>query len=183
MAIGLAVVVVLLVAVAWVSSAVPARLAQVAPADGGSVPTPPAEVALSFSGTFHPKSLFVQVNAADGSSVNAGRAQLDGRRVAVPVTIGGRGSYVVTYRITLDGGRDVSGVTNFTVAPGAPASSTGGAAGQSDGANAQPQADAVHDHGVEGPWNLSLLVVDALLIPGAVVLVVRRPRLRGRAGT
>ncbi|MFF2043135.1 copper resistance protein CopC [Kitasatospora sp. NPDC058170] len=168
-AVGVGVVVLLLAGLAWISAREPVRLSGATPSDGGAVAEAPEEVALTFSGDdFSPESVYLQVNGPDGSSVTDGTARVDGRRVVSPVRIGTPGDYLVTYRLTL-GGREVSGTTAFAVGPAAVGRPV--AAPADDGLPA-------HDHGTEGVWNLLLLCVDAVLLPGAVLLMLRRPRLR-----
>ncbi|GAA2797129.1 hypothetical protein GCM10010441_22890 [Kitasatospora paracochleata] len=170
LAIGVAVVVVLLAGLAWISAREPVRLAGAAPADGGALAEAPKEVALTFAGDdFRPQSLYLQVNGPDGAPVTQGTPELDGRRLVAPVRITATGSYLVTYRLTLGGGREVSGTTAFAVGPGA----VGRPAGENADDGLLP-----HDHAVDGVWNLLLICVDAVLLPGAVLLMLRRPRVR-----
>ncbi|MFE2408590.1 copper resistance protein CopC [Kitasatospora sp. NPDC059408] len=169
MAAGLAVLVVLLLAVAWLSSSKPFRLTAATPADGATVDAPPAEVVLAFSDELRTKSVFVRVTAADGTAVDSGNPRPDGQRVVTPVTISRPGAYVVTYRLALTTGKETSGVTGFSV--GAPATGPQGDTGTASG----------HSHDIDGVWNAALLVVDAVLLPAAVLLMIRRPRVRRRA--
>ncbi|MQS10747.1 copper resistance protein CopC [Streptomyces kaniharaensis] len=176
MATGVAALVVLLVAVGWLSSSEPVRLKAATPADGGSVQSPPAEVALAFTGELRPRSVFVRVTGENGVAVDGSAPRVDGQRVITPVSISRTGAYLVTYRLALAGGGEVSGVTGFSVGSGAagPQGDTGAVSG--------PSGHGAHDHGVDGPWNIALLCLDALLLPGAVLLMIRRPRVRrGRA--
>ncbi|MEE1784588.1 copper resistance protein CopC [Streptomyces sp. SP17BM10] len=169
MAAGLAVLVLLLLAVAWLSSSKPLRLDTVTPADGTSVGSPPAEVVLAFGDELRTKSVFVRVTDTDGTAVDSGTPRLDGQRVITPVTISRPGAYVVTYRLALTSGEETSGVTGFSV--GAPATGPQGDTGAASG----------HAHDIDGVWNAALLVVDAVLLPAAVLLMIRRPRVRRRA--
>ncbi|OKJ09197.1 copper resistance CopC family protein [Kitasatospora sp. CB01950] len=169
-ALGTGVAVLLVVGLLWVSARQPVRLSGITPADGSSLTHAPAEVALTFSGDdFRPGSIFLQVNAPDGQPVTEGRPRLDGNRVATWVRINARGTYQVTYRLVLDGGREVSGTTAFGV--GAPTEARPVAAPADDGGT-------THQHAIDGAWNLLLICVDAVLLPGAVLLMLRRPRLR-----
>ncbi|MFI9326553.1 copper resistance CopC family protein [Kitasatospora sp. NPDC052868] len=168
-AVGVGVAVLLLVALAWISAREPVRLSGATPADGGAVADAPKEVALTFSGDdFAPQSVYLQVNGPDGSPVTDGAARVDGRRVVSPVRIRTPGEYLVTYRLTF-GDSDVSGTTAFAVGPGAVGRPA--AAPVDDGLSA-------HEHTMDGVWNLLLLCVDAVLLPGAVLLMLRRPRVR-----
>ncbi|GLW68400.1 hypothetical protein Kpho02_06990 [Kitasatospora phosalacinea] len=171
MALGTGVVVLLLLGLLWVSARQPVRLAGVTPADGSAQDRAPAEVALTFSGDdFRPGTVYLQVNGPDGTSVTDGPPRLDGHRLVTPVRIDARGSYQVTYRLVLDGGREVSGTTAFGV---------GTAAAPGDRPATPADDDApTHQHGVDGAWNLLLICVDALLLPGAALLLLRAPRLR-----
>ncbi|MFJ1755407.1 copper resistance CopC family protein [Kitasatospora sp. NPDC088134] len=170
LALGVGVVLLLLLGLLWISARQPVRLAGAAPGDGSSLALdrPPTEVELTFSGDdFRPDSVYLQVNGPDGGSVTDGRPRLDGHRLVAPVRLRQQGTYRVTYRLVLDGGRELAGTTAFGL--GVPA--TPAAAPADDAAPA-------HDHGVDGAWNLLLLCVDAVVLPGALVLLLRRPRLR-----
>ncbi|MFC9324299.1 copper resistance CopC family protein [Kitasatospora sp. NPDC057015] len=171
---ALAVLAVLLAALAWASSSVPVRLTAVTPGDGGAVAQPPEQVELTFSGSLTPESVFVQVSSADGASVSRGRPTVEGQRLLVPVSITARGTYLVVYRLGLGGDREVAGRTGFTVGP-VPLVGASSELGQA------ADDSAAHDHAhAEGPWNGALLVLDAGLVAGVVVLMVRRPRARAR---
>ncbi|WP_431682762.1 copper resistance CopC family protein [Kitasatospora sp. KL5] len=167
---GVGVVVLLLVGLLWISARQPVRLSGVTPADGSALVQAPKEVALTFSGDdFQPGSIYLQVNGPDGAPVSDGRPRLDGRRLITPVRIDVRGTYHVTYRLVLGGDREVSGTTTFGV--GTTADNPSAAATGDDGS-------LTHSHAVGGAWNLLLICVDAVLLPGAVLLMLRRPRLR-----
>lgn len=170
MAVGIALLVVVLAALGWISSSVPVRLASASPGDGTSVDSPPGEVVLDFSGEFGVRSVFVRVTGEDGVAVDRDRPSVDGGRITAPVAITGPGTYRVTYRLDLGGQKEVSGVTGFTVGPAgsAPATARPATAAAADG----------HDHGTEGAWNIALLCLDAVLLPAALVLMLRRPRVR-----
>ncbi|GAA1183154.1 methionine-rich copper-binding protein CopC [Kitasatospora gansuensis] len=167
MAAGLGLLVVLLLSLAWVSSAEPVRLSAAAPADGSAVQTAPGEVVLTFGGDQGIEAVFLRVAAEGGQEVNRGPARVDGRRVLAPVRITGPGTYLTTYRLTLTGGGEVSGVTAFSVGP--PGSAP---------AAAQEESSPGHEHGFEGPMNVALLALDAVLVVGSLLLVLRRPRRR-----
>ncbi|MER5863365.1 copper resistance CopC family protein [Kitasatospora sp. NPDC002040] len=166
MAAALGLLVLLLVSLAWVSAEEPVRLSAAAPADGSALTDAPDEVALTFGGDPAISSVFLRVAAEGGPEVSRGPALLDGRRLTVPVRITRPGSYLTTYRLTLADGGELSGVTAFTVGTGiAPAA-------------ASDTASSTHDHGFEGPFNVALLCVDAVLVVGSLFLVLRRPRRR-----
>ncbi|KQV19222.1 MULTISPECIES: copper resistance protein CopC [unclassified Kitasatospora] len=166
MAAGLGLLVLVLLSLAWVSSAEPVRLSVAAPADGTAVRTAPGEVTLTFGGEQGIETVFLRVAAEGGAEVNRGPARVEGRRVVAPVRITDPGTYLTTYRLTLTGGGEVSGVTAFSVGPpgSAPA--------------AQSESSPAHDHGLEGPLNVALLALDAVLVVGSLLLVLRRPRRR-----
>ncbi|MFE7562081.1 copper resistance protein CopC [Kitasatospora sp. NPDC057500] len=172
MAIGLGLLVVVLAAVGWLSSAEEVKLSGASPAAGGRVAQAPAEVALTFSGAVRSSTLMLAVNGTDGTSVTDGTPELDGGRLSVPVSITEPGAYRVTYRLALDRGRVVSGTTEFVVGDGPLPE------GAEELAEAGSDSDDGHGHGVEGPFNIALLCLDALLLPGALVLMLRRPRVR-----
>ncbi|MEV7780102.1 copper resistance CopC family protein [Kitasatospora sp. NPDC088351] len=175
MAVGIALLAVVLAAVAWISSAEPVRLGRASPAAGGTVELAPTEVSLDFDGPVRSSSVMLAVNAPDGASVTTGSPVLDGGRLSVPVAVSGPGTYLVTYRLGLDRGRVVSGTTEFTVGSG-----TGSRSADPDEDDSQESAAGGHSHGhdMEGPFNIGLLVVDAVLLAVVVPLVVRRPRAR-----
>ncbi|MER7706420.1 copper resistance CopC family protein [Kitasatospora sp. NPDC097605] len=173
MAIGLGLLAVVLAAVGWLSSAEPVELSGASPAARGRLERAPAEVVLNFSGPVRSSSLMLAVNATDGTSVTDGAPSLDGGRLSVPVSITEPGAYRVTYRLALDRGRVVSGTTDFVVGSGPL---------PEGGEDVEEEAAGGHSHGVEGPFNILLLCLDAVLLPGALWLMVRRPRVRRRAG-
>ncbi|MFK0193677.1 copper resistance protein CopC [Kitasatospora sp. NPDC090308] len=167
---GTAFAVLLLVGLLWISARQPVRLAGITPADGSALTRAPGEVALTFSGDdFHPSAVYLQVNGPDGTPVTDGPPRLDGRRLVAQVRTDAAGTYRVVYRLVLDTDREVSGTTAFDLGtttaprPGTPL--------------AEDTAPA-HSHAVDGAWNLLLLAVDAVLLPGALLLMLRRPRLR-----
>ncbi|MFD8594417.1 copper resistance protein CopC [Kitasatospora sp. NPDC059646] len=165
---GAGVAVLLLAGLLLVSARQPVRLAGITPADGSALERAPQEVALSFTGDdFRPGSVYLQVNGPDGTPVTDGPPRLDGRRLVAPLRTDARGGYRVVYRLVLDGGREVAGTTGFDVGPAA----------RPGTAPVNENADA-HNHAIDGAWNLLLLVVDAVLLPGAVLLMLRGPRLR-----
>ncbi|WP_405020553.1 copper resistance protein CopC [Kitasatospora sp. NBC_00070] len=166
MAAGLGTLVLVLLTLAWVSSAEPVRLTAASPGDGTAVQVAPGEVALTFGGDRGIESVFLRVAAEGGPEVNRGPARVDGRRVVAPVRITGPGSYLTTYRLTLTGGGEVSGVTAFSVGP------------PDSAPLAQSESAPGHDHGFEGPLNVALLALDAVLVVGSLLLVLRRPRRR-----
>ncbi|WP_344337205.1 hypothetical protein, partial [Kitasatospora putterlickiae] len=94
-------------------------------------------------------------------------------RLVSPVRIDAEGAYQVTYRLDLGGGREVSGTTAFGVG-----GSTGTVTDSRPVAAPGEDAGPAHEHGIEGAWNVLLLCADAILLPGAVFLILRRPRLR-----
>ncbi|MER5353164.1 copper resistance CopC family protein [Kitasatospora sp. NPDC002551] len=173
-ALGVGVVVLLLVGLLWISARQPVRLASVTPADGSGLAQAPSEVALTFSGDdFQPGSVYLQVNGPNGLPVSDGSPRLDGRRLVSPVRIDAEGTYQVTYRLVLDGGREVSGTTAFGVG-----AATAIATDSRPVADPADEGSPTHEHGIEGAWNVLLLCADAVLLPSALYLVFRRPRLR-----
>ncbi|WP_329107756.1 copper resistance protein CopC [Micromonospora sp. NBC_01699] len=145
------------------------ELTGISPADGATVPGPPVEVALDFTGPVVSDDFHVTVANLRGAVVSSGAARLDGQRVVVPVGLLPAGGYRVAYHVALADGRELDGVTDFTVAGGserwvAPA----------------PEAapTGAHGHGGADPLSIVLTCVALLLIGALLNLLLRRPRPR-----
>lgn len=116
------------------------RLTAATPADGASVATAPAEVALRFSGVVQELGARVVVTGPDGTAVGDGEPRVVDTTLTQPLAADlPAGTYTVGWRVTSGDGHPISGTTSFTVATGqAPApvqeaSATGPAASSSSG--------------------------------------------------
>ncbi|WP_409330434.1 copper resistance CopC family protein [Trujillonella humicola] len=143
------------------------ELTAAAPADGASVTTAPAEVALEFSGVVQELGAQVVVTGPDGTPVGRGEPRVVDRTLTQPLAdrLPG-GTYAVRWRVTSADGHPVSGTTTFTVTTGeAPAPVQEASAAAPAGSSS-----------TSGPW----LGIGA----GAVLLValgVAVRQLRGRS--
>ncbi|SCL34603.1 copper transport protein [Micromonospora pallida] len=89
------------------------------PAASAVVPSAPAEVVLTFSESVRQVPDKIRVIAPDGSRADRGGPSFEGGVVTVPVDpAGGRGTYLVSYRVVSADSHPVSGA--FTYSVGAP---------------------------------------------------------------
>lgn len=113
----------LAVLVLWLAS-MPAAAAHDAltaatPADGASVATAPAEVALEFSGVVQELGAQVVVTGPDGTAVGDGEPQVVDTTLTQPLAPDlPAGTYAVDWRVTSPDGHPISGTTSFTVTTG-----------------------------------------------------------------
>lgn len=135
-----------------VADPAPARLA---PADGATLITPPAEVALTFPRPVAAREAHLTVAAPDGTSVGIGQPVWLDRSLVLPVRAD-TGSYLVAYHVVLADGRVVAGVGGFSV----------GQESMTAGAHAH-QGD---------PVNLTLTGVAAMSIVALLILLFSRRR-------
>jgi copper resistance protein C len=159
----------------------PPRLTAVTPGDDSSVAVAPSQVALTFS---QPPDLarshiaVAGVAGGAGAPNSAGQPRLSGQTVLLPLSGIAPGTYVVGYHVVFGDGRELSGLTRFTVARGGsgPAPSV-----RPTGPSTEEPAEAAagHDHGAADPAGLGLVLADAVLVAGLVVVMLRRPRVRG----
>ncbi|WP_113839707.1 copper resistance CopC family protein [Blastococcus sp. TF02A-26] len=109
------------------------------PADGSSVTTAPAEVALEFSGVVQELGAEVAVTGPDGTDATRGAAEVVGTTLTQPLTADlPAGAYSVAWRVTSADGHPVSGTLSFTVAgdpTGTPAPVSEASAGQPAGSS------------------------------------------------
>ncbi|MEV7328856.1 copper resistance protein CopC [Micromonospora sp. NPDC093244] len=111
-------VVALLIAPATPASA-HAVLSSSSPAASAVVPSGPSEVVLTFTESVRKVPDKVRVIAPDGSRADRGEPSFDGAVVTIPVDpSGGRGTYLVTFRVISADSHPVSGA--FTYSVGAP---------------------------------------------------------------
>jgi copper transport protein len=86
------------------------------PASGTVVPDAPNKVTLTFSESVQLVSGKVQVLAPDGSRADQGPPQQDGATVTIPLrTGGGRGTYLVSYRVVSADSHPVGGSISYSV--------------------------------------------------------------------
>jgi methionine-rich copper-binding protein CopC len=143
----------------------PAVLVSAEPAVDARLATPPAAVALTFSGPLDPAATHLEVTGPDGSAVS-GDLTVIGDTVEQEVAIAGEGPVLVTYHGVFRDGRKVSGQYEFLVGA---SSAEGREVAQSDG----------HSHGAMGP--LASLIFLVIFLGGVGVLIVTfsRPRRGG----
>ncbi|WP_092547795.1 copper resistance CopC/CopD family protein [Actinoplanes derwentensis] len=86
------------------------------PANNSVVPDAPNRVTLSFSESVQLISGKIQVLAPDGSRADQGDPSVSGAEVTVPLrTGGGRGTYLISYRVTSADSHPVAGVITYSV--------------------------------------------------------------------
>ncbi|HEX2772423.1 MAG TPA: copper resistance protein CopC [Micromonosporaceae bacterium] len=96
-----------------------AVLVSSSPGANAVLPSPPAEIVLTFSESVRKVPDRIRVIGPDGSRVDRGEPRFDGAVVTITVDQGGaRGSYLVSYRVISADGHPVSG--GYTYAVGAP---------------------------------------------------------------
>lgn len=146
------------------------------PADGSTLTTPLPAVGLTFTGQVLLGE--VTVTGPAGASAATGAATANGAVVTQPVTLTAAGTYTVGYAVTSGDGHPLEGTLTFTYAPPAPTSAS--AAPPAGSAAAEPseaavQSPAQQSGGVPG-WVLAAAA--ALLVAGAVLVIVGRLRAR-----
>lgn len=154
----------------------PARVSAVEPSNGAALTVGPAEVALVFTRVPQPREMHLTVVGPGGTVVTRGVPTLVDRRAVAPVAVARAGLYRVAYHVVLADGHQESGSSQFTVGLAVPM------AGSAPGADVGPVAagDTGHEHLRRDNSTLVLLTLDLLMIGVVVVLVLRRPRRRGR---
>ncbi|MCW2701035.1 MAG: putative Copper resistance protein CopC [Blastococcus sp.] len=96
-----------------------ATLVSTDPAEGGRLPTAPAEVTLQFSEGVSLGAGYARVLAADGGRVDSGAAAVEGSTLRVPLRDGlADGGYLVTYRVVSADSHPISGAYSFVVGDG-----------------------------------------------------------------
>ncbi|MFI5845728.1 copper resistance protein CopC [Catenuloplanes sp. NPDC051500] len=136
------------------------------PADGAALAAPPATLVLRTGGWPDPDLSHVTVQSDAGTTVDAGDMRVDSpRSLLLPIRLSGPGTFTAVYHVELRDGREGSGVVRFSVGtgiapptPSVPAGATGG-----------------HEHGIDG-LSAVLLTVDLLVLAGALLMLVLRPR-------
>jgi methionine-rich copper-binding protein CopC len=139
------------------------------PIGGAVLQQPPARVTVDFGQRVDPDLTHVGVTGGSGTEVSAGEPDVRAGRVVVPVTVTGRGDVTVAYHVTFVDGATRVGAYRFSVGTGvAPAA-------LSVDAGRRAAADLPHAHEID-PVGAALLVVDAVVLAGALLLLRLRPR-------
>ncbi|MGY1773249.1 copper resistance CopC family protein [Blastococcus sp. SYSU D00813] len=95
------------------------QLSAATPADGASVATAPAEVALRFSGVVQELGARVAVTGPGGTAVGDGEPRVVDTTLTQPLAPGlPAGTYTVEWRVTSADGHPIAGTTSFTVTSG-----------------------------------------------------------------
>lgn len=149
-----------------------AVLVSSSPGANAVLPSPPAEIVLTFSESVRRVPDRVRVIGPDGSRVDRGEPRFDGAVVTITVDQGGaRGSYLVSYRVISADSHPVSG--GFTYSVGAPSATPSDTEGE--------RSDPVVVVAVEVARFLGYLGL--LLVTGpALVLSLLWPRRLSRRG-
>lgn len=118
------------------------------PSDGARLRTVPSRIVLQFSEELSPPAAVV-LTGPEGSSAEAGKTRIDGRRVLVDVDLAdgasGEGTYGVTFRVVSVDGHPVSGQVTFVVGDGPLEESPG------DSGAAEVEADTPSDPAAADP--------------------------------
>jgi methionine-rich copper-binding protein CopC len=143
------------------------------PVDGTALDSAPAEVRLTFGAAPDAAESHLAVYDSTEARLNSGPLRgsgKDGLRQAVRPAA--RGDVVVAYHVVLSDGTELAGQVRFSVGTGlAPARADNPVVAR---ANA---AVAGHRHGVD-PIGATVLVVDGIVLAGAVILLFLRPARR-----
>ncbi len=95
-------------------------LAGSTPAQAATVPTPPSEIELEFTGPPQTLGAEVAVTGPDGATVSDGAAEVSGTTVVQPLATGlPAGDYTVDWRVVSSDGHPLTGTFSFTATEGA----------------------------------------------------------------
>jgi methionine-rich copper-binding protein CopC len=144
------------------------------PAGGAVLSQPPTQVTVDFGQPVDPDLTHVGVSGGNGTAVSAGEPDVRAGQVVVPVTVTGRGDVTVAYHVTFADGAGRVGAYRFSVGTGVVPAALSVDAGR------RAAADLPHAHGID-PVGATLLVVDAVVLAGALLLLRLRPRDGSRA--
>ncbi|MEO3770004.1 copper resistance protein CopC [Micromonospora sp. B9E7] len=110
------------------SASAHAVLQSSSPAASSVVPSGPSEVVLTFSESVRKVPGKIRVIAPDGSRADRGEPSFDNTAVTIPVAPdGGRGTYLVSFRVISADSHPVSGAFTYSVgAPSTPPADSGG---------------------------------------------------------
>ncbi|SCL20730.1 copper transport protein [Micromonospora rhizosphaerae] len=171
--VGLLVAVVALLLAPATPASAHAVLVSSSPAASAVVPSGPAEVVLTFSEGVRKVPGKIRVIAPDGSRADRGEPSFKGAVVTVPVDpAGGRGTYLVSYRVISADSHPVSGA--FTYSVGAPSP-------QPVDSGTENRADPVVETAVKVAKYLGYAGL-LLLVGPALVLAALWPRRLSRRG-
>jgi copper resistance protein C len=154
------------------------------PANNASFATAPTSVTFHFDLPVQNFEPIVAVTGPDGKQYQTGTATVNGNDVSSGLSLGPAGAYTAAYRIVSADGHPVTGEIHFTLTA---ASGGTGASGSADvsapvtsGSAVETVAPAPVAAGSSGSggsaWLWIGLVVAALLIAGAAVLLLRKPK-------
>ncbi|MFE9207063.1 copper resistance CopC family protein [Micromonospora sp. NPDC007230] len=141
------------------------------PADGAALSAAPTQVELTFSRAPVAARSHLAVVTEDGRRVNrSDTPTAAGRRLVQAVSIQRPGVFTIAYHVEFADGGEAQGSRRFSVGTGAPPPA----------APVPAAAVSEHQHGVD-PVSAVLLVVDGLVVLGAVAMLLRtrRPRHAG----
>jgi methionine-rich copper-binding protein CopC len=160
-AVGACALAALTVPVAAPAWAATGRVLATSPSEGAALREAPGAVRLVLSDVPDPALSHVSVRDAHGNDVRDGDvARAVGRELRQPVAIATTGDFTVAYHVTFVSAGEVTGVARFSV-----------------GTGQAPAAVAVgeHEHHQVDPLSGTLLVVDAAVLVGVALLLLRRP--------
>jgi methionine-rich copper-binding protein CopC len=143
------------------------------PADGAALAKAPTSMTFTFDQPVQNFDPVVSLVGPDGRQYATGTPTISGNTVTGTVGTGPAGAYTAAYRIVSADGHPVTGEVHFsmTVSGGATGAALGGAA-----------VAASSSGGLSG-WLWAGLAVAAVLIAGAAVVLLRRPRTRQAEST
>lgn len=144
------------------------------PVNGAALGTAPSDVDLTFSLTPDASASHVSTRDDAGREVGSDEVTRSGiDELRLPVHITAPGVYTVAYHVRFTDGTDVIGVLRFSVGTGI-APPVVNAAEQRE---AEALVLAGHNHDVD-PLSASIMVVDAVVLIGVILLLMRRPAPR-----
>ncbi len=141
------------------------------PAAGAALLTAPESVTLTFAkDLWLGQSHLAVLNQAGDNVAGAEPTEQEKRRLWVPVKIDSAGDYTVAYHASFADGTSITGAHRFSSGTGvAPATL------DSQMSKAAAEAVTVHPHTIDG-FSAVLLVVDGVVLLGAMMLLWLRPR-------
>jgi methionine-rich copper-binding protein CopC len=104
-----------LLLIGTVTATAHALLDHATPLVGSSVPTPPREVALTFTQNLEASFSIMSVTNASGQRIDAGRVSVSGNMMRVPLRSIGPGTYQVHWRVLSVDTHTTSGNFSFRV--------------------------------------------------------------------
>lgn len=143
------------------------------PADGAALAKAPTSMTFTFDQPVQNFDPVVSLVGPDGRQYATGTPAISGNTVTGTVGTGPAGAYTAAYRIVSADGHPVTGEVHFSTRV------SGGATGAAVEGAAVPVAG--NSSGGLSGWLWAGLAVAAVLIVGAAVLLLRRPRARPSA--